>query len=76
MDKMSGEILDGFYLGTRFHFTRRWAEKSSKSEDQERIYEFGPILAIDLDETTTAGISFMFFLFENPDCLPTHLNLN
>jgi hypothetical protein len=65
--KMSGEILDGFYLGTRFHFTRRWAEKSSKSEDQERIYEFGPILAIDLDETTTAGISFMFFLFENPD---------
>ncbi len=65
--KISGEILDGFYLGARFHFTRRWNEKGSTSGEQEKVYEFGPILAIDLDETSTAGVSAGIFLFENPD---------
>jgi hypothetical protein len=65
--KISGEILDGFYLGGRFHFTKRWNEKGSSPQDQERVYEFGPILAIDLDESSTAGLSAGFFLFENPD---------
>ncbi len=65
--KISGELLDGFYVGGRFHFTIRWNEKGSTSGEQERVYEFGPILAIDLDETSTVGASAGIFLFENPD---------
>lgn len=65
--KFSYSFFSDMIFGFRFHFFRRWKRDSDSSQVQEKVFEFGPQFAVDLDDSTTLGISLVLYYFQNPD---------